>query len=134
MIRHVTQQDIHLCSRHAAAGRNIIHADSTDDEFWVRTGKGKISVALLALPESEQILGVAREIRSRHAVVRIFAVAQYPEEVATLKAVGVETTWDLYAEAGKGFAEEVIDHLGDTIQKTIEPTASSTPPQSPAGA
>jgi hypothetical protein len=66
--------------------------------------------------------------------VRIFAVAQYPEEVATLKAVGVETTWDLYAEAGKGFAEEVIDHLGDTIQKTIEPTASSMPPQSPAGA
>ena len=121
-------------SRHAAAGRNIIHADATDDEFWVRTGKGKVSVALLALPESEQILGVAREIRSRHAVVRVFAVAQYPEEVAALKAVGVETTWDLYAEAGKGFAEEVIDHLGDTIQKTIAPTASSTPPQAPAGA
>jgi len=121
-------------SRHAAAGRNVIHADATDDEFWVRTGKGKISVALLALPESEQIHGVAKEIRSRHAVVRIFAVAQYLEEVATLKAIGVETTWDLYAEAGKGFAEEVIDHLGDTIEKTIAPTASSTPPQSPAGA
>jgi len=57
-------------------------------------------VALLARPESEQILGAAKEIRSRHAIVRLFAVAQYPEEVATLKAVGVETTWDLYAEAG----------------------------------
>jgi hypothetical protein len=55
---------------------------------------------------------------------------QYPEEVATLKAVGVETTWDLYAEAGKGFAEEVIDRLGDTIEKTITPTAPSTPRKS----
>ncbi len=120
-------------SRHAAAGRNVIHADATDDEFWVRTGKGKVSVALLALPETEQILGVAREIRSRHAVVRIFAIAQYPEELAALKAAGVETTWNLYAEAGKGFAEEVIDHLGDTIEKTIAATAPRTPPPSPAG-
>ena len=116
----------------AVGDLGVIHADATDNELRARTGKGKVSVALLALPESEQIPGVAKEIRSRHAVVRIFAVAQYPEEVATLKAVGVETTWDLYVEAGKGFAEEVIDHLGDTIEKTITPTASSTPPQTPA--
>jgi predicted Kef-type K+ transport protein len=121
-------------SRHAAADRNVIHADATDDDFWVRTGKGKVSVALLALPESEQILGVAKEIRSRHAVVHIFAMVQYPEEVATLKAAGVETTWNLYAKAGKGFAEEVIDHLGDTIEKIVAPAVPSTPPQSPAGA
>jgi len=121
-------------SRHAAAGRNVIHADATDDDFWARTGKGKVAVALLALPEPEQILGVAREICSRHAVVHIFAVVQYPEEAATLKAAGVENTWNLYAEAGKGFAEEVIDYLGDTIEKTVAPTSPDTPPPSPAGA
>jgi hypothetical protein len=28
----------------------------------------------------------------------------------------VETTWNFYAEAGKGFADEVVDYLGDTIE------------------
>ena len=108
-------------SRHAAAGRNVIHADATDDEFWARTGKGKVSVVMLALPELEQNLGVTRGIRSRHTVGHIFAVVQYPEDAATLKAAGVETTWSFYAEAGIGYAEEVIAYLGDTIDKTAAP-------------
>lgn len=104
-------------SQHTAAGRNVIHADATDDEFWARSGNGKVTVALLALPELEQNLSVARGIRNRHTVMNIFAMVQFSEDVATLKAAGVETTWNLYAEAGKGFAEEVIGYLGDTIEK-----------------
>jgi predicted Kef-type K+ transport protein len=111
-------------SMHTAAGRNVIHADATDDEFWRRTEKGKVSVALLALPEPEQNLGVTRGIRARHKLGHIFAVVQYPEDAATFKAAGVENTWNLYAEAGIGFAEEVIDHLGDTIEKTATPAPS----------
>jgi len=120
-------------SRHAAAGRNVIYADATDDEFWARTGKGKILVALLALPEPEQNLRVTKGIRSRHTVGHIFAVVHYPEEVAILKAAGVETTWNMYTEAGKGFAEEVIDYLGESIEKPAAPASRDTPPQSPAG-
>jgi predicted Kef-type K+ transport protein len=102
-------------SRHADAGHNVILADATDDEFWAKIGKGKISVALLALPEHEQNLGIARRINSRPNVEHVFAVVKHPEEVAALKAAGVETSWNLYAEAGNGFAEEVIASLGNTI-------------------
>ena len=102
-------------SRHADAGHSVILADATDEEFWARIGKGKISVALLTLPESEQNLGIARRINSYPNVNHVFAVAQYPEEVAALKTAGVETSWNLYAEAGNGFAEEVIASLGNTI-------------------
>lgn len=102
-------------SRHAVAGRNVIYADATDNEYWTRMGIGKISVALLALPELEQNLRVAEGIRSSHTIEHMFAVVHYPEDVATLEAAGVETTWNLYSEAGKGFAEEVVDYLGDTI-------------------
>jgi len=102
-------------SRHAADGRNVIYADATDDEFWARTDNGKISVALLALPELEQNLRVTEGIRNGHTVGHIFAVVHYPEDVAILEAAGVETTWNFYAEAGKGFADEVLDYLGDTI-------------------
>jgi predicted Kef-type K+ transport protein len=115
-------------SRHIAAGRNVIHADATDDEFWERTGKSKVSVAMLALPELEQNLGVTRGIRSRYSVGHIFAVVQYPEDAATLKAAGVDTTWSFYAEAGIGYAEEVIAYFGDTFDKTTVPDFPGTPP------
>ena len=72
-------------------------------------------MALLTLPESEQNLGIARRINNYPNVNHVFAVAQYPEEVAALKTAGVETSWNLYAEAGNGFAEEVIASLGNTI-------------------
>jgi predicted Kef-type K+ transport protein len=116
-------------SRHTAAGRNVILADAMDDEFWERTGRGKVSVALLALPEPEQNLGITRRIRARNSAGHIFAVTQYPEEAAVLKAAGVETTWNLYAEAGNGFAEEVIACIGDTIDTTAAPAPPGTPAQ-----
>jgi hypothetical protein len=85
-------------------------------------------VVLLALAEPEQNLGVASRIRSRRTDGRIFAVVQYPEDAATLKAAGVESTWNLYAQAGNGFAEEVIACLGDTLDPA---NAAAFPP--PAG-
>jgi predicted Kef-type K+ transport protein len=115
-------------SRHIAAGRNVILADATDDEFWERTGSGKVSVVLLALTRHEQNLGVARGIRSRRADGHIFAVVRYPEEVAVLKAAGVDNTWNLYAEAGNGFADEVIAYFGDTLDQTAVPASPGTPP------
>ena len=118
-------------SRHVAAGRNVIQADATDDEFWARTGKGNVAVAMLALPELEQNLGVTRGIRSRRSDGHIFAVVQYPEDEAILKAAGVETTWSFYAEAGIGYAEEVIAHFGDTIDKTAESVSTDIPPKTP---
>jgi predicted Kef-type K+ transport protein len=108
-------------SRHVAAGRKVIHADATDDEFWERTGGGRVSVVLLALAAHEQNLAVARGVRSRHPDGHIFAVVKYPEDAETLKAAGVNNTWNLYGEAGNGFAEEVIAYFGDTLDKTAAP-------------
>jgi len=122
--------DLDTVSRHVATGRNVIQADVTDDEFWERTGNDKVSVVLLALTRLEQNLGVTRRIRSRTSDGHIFAVVQYPEDAITLKAAGVEGTWNLYAEAGNGFADEVIAYFGETLDQTAVP---APPPQSPAG-
>lgn len=106
-------------SQHIANGRNVIQADPTDDEFWANTGKSDVWMALLALPTLEQNLRVTDGIRSRSAVKHISALVQYPEDVEKLKAAGVDITWNLYAEAGNGFAEEVIDSLGEIIERKV---------------
>ncbi len=109
-------------SRHTTAGRKVIQADATDDEFWERAEAGKISVVLLALGRHEQNLCVTRSIRNRHSDGYIFAVVQYPEEAVALKAAGVESTWNLYTEAGNSFADEVIAYFGGKLDTAATPS------------
>jgi hypothetical protein len=73
-------------------------------------------VGLLAMPELEQNLGIARRIRETLGdSVQIYSLAEYPEDVDTLKAAGIDGVWQFGVEAGIGFAEDVIDQLGDTL-------------------
>lgn len=104
---------------HKAAGRNVILADATDDDFWSRTQAGQVRVALLAMPDYEQNLGVVRGIQQLPGKpVNIFAVADYSEHAEALEQAGVDGVWDIDAEAGTGFAEDVILRLGDRLTPT----------------
>jgi predicted Kef-type K+ transport protein len=111
--------------RHQDAGRNVMQADATQENFWTRTGSGNIKVALLALPEFAQNLSVAESIRERHHHGHLFAIVKYPEEVEKLRAAGVEATWNLYTEAGSGFADQVIEYFGNTLEKVTNDGAAA---------
>jgi glutathione-regulated potassium-efflux system ancillary protein KefC len=111
---------------HQAAGRNVIQADATDDAVWEQTAGDALAVVMLALPGLEQDLGVTRGIQAHRADIRIYAVAEYPEEVAILKAAGVEATWNMHREAGIGFAEEVVGYLQSALAATAETAATKT--------
>jgi predicted Kef-type K+ transport protein len=108
--------DPEVVARHKSAGRNVILADATDDEFWSRAQAGKVRVAILAMPEYEQNLSVARQIQQlpRKPGYK-FAVVDYPEQVEALKEAGVDAVWNIDAEAGTGFAEDVISRLGGNL-------------------
>jgi predicted Kef-type K+ transport protein len=113
---------------HQAAGRHVIQADATDDAFWEQTAGDPLAAVLLTLPGLEQDLGVTRGIRANRTDVKIFAVAEYPEEDAILRTAGVEATWNMHAEAGVGFAEEVSGHLEKALASVDAP-----PHPSPTG-
>jgi hypothetical protein len=113
-----TDPDPSVVARHQAAGRNVILADVTDDNFCFRVGGGQVDAVLLAMNEYEENLGTARRIqRLKGGRVLIFAVAGYPEQSDALRAAGVTAVWDLDTEAGTGFAEEVISRLGGPLDK-----------------
>jgi hypothetical protein len=110
------EADPDVVARHQSAGRNVILADATDDDFWARVRARSVTVVLLAMPEHEQNLAIARRIHATDDEVgHSFAVADRPEHVEVLKAAGVDAVWDFDAEAGTGFAEEVISSIGDKL-------------------
>ena len=105
-----------VVARHSKAGRRVMLADVTDDDFWSRTGQSKPEVVLLAMPEYGENLALVRRFRASGEEGRCcFAMADFPEEEEAMMEAGADMVWNMDAEAGRGFAEDVIRELGDRL-------------------
>lgn len=94
---------------HQIAERNVKLADATDSDFWERVcPSDDLDLAVLAMPaHSANVHAV--ETLQRHDFHGVVAVsATFPEEVISLRKLGVDTAFNLYARAGLGFAEHVF--------------------------
>lgn len=103
---------------HRSQGRRIILGDATDYDFWSRAcGQGQVKYALLTFPDHNANIAVAELIREFGFTVQLASIAKFDDQIDDLKAAGVSQVFNLYAEAGTGFAEHVWERLQD-------PTAS----------
>jgi predicted Kef-type K+ transport protein len=97
---------------HRSAGRTIILGDATDYDFWSRAeSKGRIRFALLTFPDHEENLAVAALFREFDFHVELASIAKFADHEQQLRAAGVREVFNLYAEAGIGFAEHVWERL-----------------------
>ena len=48
---------------------------------------------------------------------QIAAIAEYPDQLETLKENGVDAAFNIYSEAGSGFARHVCEQLNPNISK-----------------
>ncbi len=94
-------------------GRNVIRGSATDPEFWDRINLNfdNVGMILLAMPNTRENLFAARQLQDAGYTGKVAAIAKYPDEVEALQKAGVHAAFNLYAEAGAGFAEHVYDQL-----------------------
>ena len=112
--------DPSVVERHKSKGRNVILADATNEDFWIRSHGNQMSVILLAKKQFEENISIARLIRQYKGNIKyIVTVAEYPDQIESFRAEGVNAVWDFDTEAGTGFAEEVISQLGDCLDEKI---------------
>ncbi|MGB5833357.1 MAG: cation:proton antiporter family protein [Thiohalocapsa sp.] len=100
-------------SRHAAAGRYVVHGSATDADFWHRLhlDDGHVKLVLLAMPKMSENVFAAVHLIKEGFQGTIGAVAEYPEDEQLLRDAGVHQVFNLYAEAGAGFAQHVCNDL-----------------------
>jgi predicted Kef-type K+ transport protein len=101
--------DPYIVAQHDEAGRNVIQGSATDPDFWNRLqlDHGSVRLVLLALPQlSENVFAAEHLVRAGFDGV-IGAIAKYPDDRPVLERSGVHLVFDLYAEAGSGFAQHV---------------------------
>jgi Trk K+ transport system NAD-binding subunit len=105
--------DEETVKKHLEAGRKIILGDPTDHDFWAKTRQGgeKIQIVLLTLPEHTANMTAVALLTEMKFAGSIAATAKFDDEVEELKEAGVHAVFNLYAEAGYGFAEHVCEAI-----------------------
>jgi predicted Kef-type K+ transport protein len=96
-----------------ASGRQVIHGSATDPDFWERVDLAcnRIRLIMLAMPNVQENTYAAEQLKTLGYEGKIAAVAKYPDEIQQLKDAGVDAAFNLFAEAGAGFADHVCDDL-----------------------
>ena len=98
--------------RHRATGRNVLLGDPADAEFWDRVEFAhSLELVMLALPNLAANLAVLDQLRAAAFSGRVAATAWFQDEVGPLEKAGVSTVFNVYEEAGSGFAAHVAGQL-----------------------
>ena len=94
-------------------GRNVVTGNATNPEFWNRVKMShRVEYALLVMPEHSAQVAAIEQTRKHGFKGKIAASAKYPDELEKLKELGVEAAFNIYAEAGAGFAALTSSKLG----------------------
>jgi predicted Kef-type K+ transport protein len=96
-------------ARHRESGRTVISGDGTNADFWSRVPglASQVELVILAMPAQRANLSAAERLRENGYQGRIAATIRYPEEAQPLRDIGVEHAFDIHAEAGRGFVEDL---------------------------
>ena len=94
--------------RQQSSGRHVLLGDPTDADFWDRVQAAHtLELVLLALPNLASNLAVLEQLKASSSYCRVAATARFPDEVEVLRKAGASSVYNLYAEAGSGFAAHV---------------------------
>jgi len=99
---------------HQAAGRRVLLGDPSDADFWDRVAETHtIELMMLALPKLEANLSVLDQLGLACFPGRVAATARFDDEIEALKQAGATTVYNIYTEAGTGFAMHVVAETPD---------------------
>ncbi len=95
-----------------ATGRNVLLGDPSDADFWDRVqATHTLELVSLVLPKISTSLNVLEQLKAASFTGRVAAIARYPDEVEALKDGGALIVFNIYTEAGAGFAAHVIAEI-----------------------
>jgi predicted Kef-type K+ transport protein len=102
----VDQQRI---DRHRDNGRRVVVGDGTNPDFWSRAHglAQQLEWVILTMPSHQANISAAEQLRELGYTGHIAATTKYPDEAAELQKLGVEFAFNIYAEAGTGFAGDL---------------------------
>ncbi len=97
---------------HRSNGRNVIEGDATDPDFWERIlDTANVKLVLLAMPHHLGNQLALNQLKQKGFNGQIAAIAEYSDQINELTEQGIDAAFNIYNEAGSGFARHVCDQL-----------------------
>jgi glutathione-regulated potassium-efflux system ancillary protein KefC len=119
--------DEDIVMAHSAEGHRVVLGDATDPDFWTRSVGLVDGLQWVLLTASSQEANVAavKRLRDRGYSGRIAATSLYPDDADQLREMGVDFAFDVYAEAGSGFAGDLRSKIQDEAEENSEDKPNS---------
>jgi predicted Kef-type K+ transport protein len=107
------ETDLEKVERLKARGWRVVHGDATDSDFWRRAVRpsSPVSAVLLAMPHHDANIYALEQIRAAGYDGFVAAMARFPDEIGSLREAGAHVAFDVYGEAGAGFAADIAERL-----------------------
>ena len=94
---------------HQQQGRHVVAGDPTNPDFWIRA-EGLIEGlrwVLLALPSQTANIDAIKRIKELDYTGKIAVTSRFDDEESALEEIGVDLIFNVYTEAGLGFASDL---------------------------
>ncbi|MFK8049169.1 MAG: cation:proton antiporter [Halioglobus sp.] len=105
--------------RHRTEGRRVAQADASDPDFWWQVDLGEVELIMLALTHHQENLLVGHLLEDLGYRGKLAAVVRFSEEAGDLEKHGI-SAFNLYAQAGAGFAAHAAEKLSTPSSNTEE--------------
>lgn len=98
-----------VVERRRRQGHYVEVGDAADPEFWSRMAGGlnELDWVLLTVSSHEANLSAVEILRTQGYTGRIVATSRYADDAAELRSAGADAVFDIYIEAGAGFASDL---------------------------
>lgn len=106
-----------VIEKQRALGNNVIQGDVTDLNFWQRINMTvNLPLIILVTPSHATHMSVIEQLNEIHCDIKVSAISRYDDEMQELIGAGVEVVFNLYEEAGFGFADHTFNQIfGKTV-------------------
>lgn len=113
--------------RNLILGHNVVQGDATDSDFWEKVcSQDTVELVMLAMPMHQGNLVATKRLQSSGFKGSIAAIASHEDQAQELKDMGVDVVFNIYSEAGTGFAEHVFDsHIRSHLIKPSQEKRSA---------
>ena len=104
------EEDYNKQQEHLAKGLNCIQGDASDYDFWRQVSLEKRALILICLTNHAENIAVVEQLQQQGYKGRMAVVSRFPDQERQLLDIGC-IAFNLYAEAGHGFAEHIIAQM-----------------------
>ena len=102
-------------AEHSRKHRRVITADASDPDFWHQMNLAEVELVLLALTHHQENMLVGALLKDLGYQGRMAAVVRFAEEARELEQHGF-SAFNLYAQAGSGFADHAVAQMNNQEQ------------------